>query len=158
MNYFLLNLFLAFAWMLLNGQYSSMDFATGFLVGLIALKLGQPFGWHSRYFRRFKSAFTLLIYFSYQMLASALRVVWDVVTPQHLSEPDIVYVPLDASSDLEITLLANMISLTPGSLSLDVTPDKKYLSVHVMFAPDHEVVIREIKQGLERKLLEVTRE
>lgn len=55
---------------------------------------------------------------------SAARVMWDVLTPTHLSQPDIIYVPLDAKSDIEITLLANMVSLTPGTLSLDVTPDK----------------------------------
>jgi multicomponent Na+:H+ antiporter subunit E len=91
------------------------------------------------------------------MIISVARVVWDVVTPTHLSDPDIVYIPLDVSTDLEITLLANMVSLTPGSLCLDVTPDKKYLVVHAMFAPRHEVVIKGIKGGLERLILEVTR-
>ena len=74
-----------------------------------------------------------------------------------LSDPDIVHVPLDVSTDLEISLLANMVSLTPGSLSLDITADKKHMVVHAMFAPEHEKVIREIKDGLEKRILEVTR-
>lgn len=157
MIYFFLNLFLALAWMLINGSYSGLNFVIGFTVGFFALRLSQPFGLKTSYFQRFKAALKLLLYFGYEVIVSVARVVWDVVTPTHLSEPDIVYIPLDVSSDLEITLLANMVSLTPGSLSLDVTSDKKYLVVHAMFAPQHDVVITGIKGGLERLILEVTR-
>lgn len=158
MTYFLLNLFLAIAWMMINGGYSGVDFIIGFIVGYLALALSQPFGLKTSYFRRVKAAWVLFFYFLYELVISVAKVVWDVLTPTHLSEPDIVYVPLDVSGDLEITLLANMVSLTPGTLSLDVTPDKQFLIVHAMFAPDHQKVIREIKDGMERKLLEVTRE
>ncbi|PSW18175.1 sodium:proton antiporter [Photobacterium sanctipauli] len=158
MIYFFLNLFLAMAWMLLNGQYSSIDFMVGFFIGYFTLKLCQPFGLKTSYFKKFKAFILLFLYFCYEMIVSVARVVWDVITPTHLSQPDIVYVPLDAETDLEITLLANMVSLTPGSLSLDVTPDKKFLVLHVMFAPDHEAVAQDIKQGLEARILEITRE
>lgn len=158
MIYLFLNLFLAIAWMLLNGSYSSVSFMIGFAVGFIALRLSQPFGLKSSYFRRFRAILSLLTYFCYEMVISVARVVWDVVTPTHLSEPDIVYVPLDVNSDIEITLLANMVSLTPGSLTLDITDDKGFMVVHAMFAPEHEKVIREIKDGLEKRILEVTRE
>ncbi|GAL27106.1 Na(+) H(+) antiporter subunit E [Vibrio variabilis] len=157
MSYFLLNLFLAFAWMLINGSYSSGNFVIGFIVGFFALRLSQPFGLKTSYFKRFTAALSLFVYFIYEMIVSVARVMWDVITPTHLSDPDIVYVPLDAKSDVEITLLANMVSLTPGSLCLDVTEDKKYLVVHAMFAPEHEEVIQSIKQGMERRILEVTR-
>ncbi|SBS33377.1 Na(+)/H(+) antiporter subunit E [Marinomonas aquimarina] len=157
MIYFFLNLFLALSWMLLSGNYSSINFVLGFVAGFFALRLSQPFGIKNSYFRVFSAAVGLLLYFFYELVVSVLKVVWDVITPTHLSEPDIIYVPLDAQSDLEITLLANMVSLTPGTLSLDVTPDKKHLVVHAMFAPEHEAVIRDIKDGLERRILEVTR-
>ncbi|WP_261884166.1 Na+/H+ antiporter subunit E [Vibrio pelagius] len=157
MIYLFLNLFLALAWMLLNGNYTSIDFILGFVVGFFALWLSQPFGLKTSYFRRFSALVSLFFFFCYEMMISVAKVVWDVVTPTHLSEPDIVYVPLDVKSDLEISLLANMVSLTPGSLSLDVTPDKKHLVVHAMFAPEHEKVIQEIKDGLEKRILEVTR-
>lgn len=157
MSYFILNLFLAMAWTLINGQYSSVDFIVGFIVGYFTLSLCQPFGLKTGYFKKFTAFVKLVIYFCYEMIVSVAKVVWDVITPTHLSQPDIVYVPLDAETDLEITLLANMVSLTPGSLSLDVTPDKKYLILHVMFAPDHESVKQDIKQGMEARILEVTR-
>ncbi|EGR3946293.1 Na+/H+ antiporter subunit E [Vibrio cholerae] len=157
MIYLFLNLFLATAWMLLNGDYSSLQFLLGFVVGFWALRLSQPFGLKTTYFRRFRAITTLILYFIYEMIVSVARVAWDVVTPKHLSDPDIVYVPLDARSDLEITLLANMVSLTPGTLSLDVSDDRQYLIVHAMFAPEHQAVINDIKNGLEKRILGVTR-
>ncbi|PMP07367.1 sodium:proton antiporter [Vibrio breoganii] len=157
MIYFFLNFFLALAWMLLNGSYNVIDFVLGFIVGFLALGLSQPFGLKTSYFKRFRAGVNLLLYFLYEMFVSVVRVTWDVITPTHLSDPDIVYVPLDVSTDLEITLLANMVSLTPGSLCLDVSVDRKHLVVHAMFAPDHEQVIREIKLGIEKRILEMTR-
>ncbi|MFO6422101.1 Na+/H+ antiporter subunit E [Motilimonas sp. KMU-193] len=157
MTYFLLNLCLAMAWMLLNGNYSSSHFFIGFIIGFVVLRLAQPFGVHASYFKRCKALLSLISYFSYEMVVSVARVTWDVLTPTHLSEPRIVYVPLDVSSDLEITLLSNMVSLTPGSLCLDITPDRRFLILHVMFAGKKQTVIDEIKHGLEQRILEVTR-
>ena len=92
----------------------------------------------------------LLIYFHYELMISVFRVAWEVLTPKQRSNPDIVYVPLDAKTDIEITLLANMVSLTPGTLSLDLNPEKTHLIVHAMFARDHNAVISAIKNGLEK--------
>lgn len=157
MIYLVLNLLFAGAWVLVNNAYSILDFAVGFALGLACLWLTRPFGMDSSYFRRLKAGTFLLIYFHYEMVKSVIRVAWDVLTPHSKSHPDIVRVPLDVTSDIEITLLANMVSLTPGTLSLDVTPEKTHLIVHAMFARDHNAVIASIKNRLERKLLEVTR-
>ena len=54
-------------------------------------------------------------------------------------------------------MLANLITLTPGTLTLDVAPDRKSLYVHAMFVDDPEQIRAEIKNGMERRLLEVMR-
>ena len=158
MTYLVLNLFFAGAWVLVNNAYSITDFLIGFILGLGCLWLMRPFGLDRSYFRRLKAAVILLVYFHYEMMVSVCRVAWDVLTPKPKSAPGIVHVPLDAKTDIEITLLANMVSLTPGTLSLDINPEKTQLIVHAMFARDHTEVISAIKNGLEKKLLEVTRE
>jgi multicomponent Na+:H+ antiporter subunit E len=84
-------------------------------------------------------------------------VLWDVVTPSHISRPGIIRLPLDARTDMEIMAVANLISLTPGTLSIDLSDDRHYLYVHVMFLDDVDVVRRELKDGLERRVLEVLR-
>jgi multicomponent Na+:H+ antiporter subunit E len=71
--------------------------------------------------------------------------------------PGIVAVPLDAQTDLEITLMANLITLTPGTLSLDVSEDRHTLYVHAMFVDSPESVRDSIKNGFERRLLELIR-
>lgn len=93
--------------------------------------------------------------FGYELVVSSLKVAQDVLTPQTLAKPGIVAIPLDVRSNFGITLLANLISLTPGSLSLDVTPDRQRLFVHVMFIDDLDEVRRSIKSGFERRILEV---
>jgi multicomponent Na+:H+ antiporter subunit E len=86
-----------------------------------------------------------------------LRVLWDVITPKHISRPGIIGIPLDARTDAEIMLVANLISLTPGTLSLDLSEDRRVLYIHVMFLDDIEETRQQIKQGLERRVLEVMR-
>ncbi len=158
MNLFLLNILLAFGWMLLNGNYGSTDFTIGFVVGFFALLLTEPFRNKPNYGRKFWAALKLLAVFFYKLLTSSLQVVWDVITPTHLSHPAIINVPLEVESDFEIMLLANIVSLTPGSLSLDVSEDRKYLVIHAMFSQDEQSVIDDIKETLERRILEVTRD
>ena len=74
-----------------------------------------------------------------------------------LMRPGVIGIPLDAKTDLEITMLANVISLTPGTLSLDVSPDRKTLYIHAMYVVDPDELRREIKDGLERRLMELLR-
>jgi multicomponent Na+:H+ antiporter subunit E len=86
-----------------------------------------------------------------------VRVAYDVITPSYYMRPAVVAIPLDARTDAEITLLANLISLTPGTLSLDLSADRRTLYVHGMFVRDRETFVRSIKHGLERRLLGVMR-
>lgn len=158
MNLFLLNILLAFGWMLLNGNYGSIEFTIGFLVGFFALLLTEPFRNKPHYGRKFLAAVKLLTIFLYKLLTSSLQVVWDVITPPHLSHPAIIKIPLDVESDLEIMLLANIVSLTPGSLTLDISEDRKFLIIHAMFSQNEQSVINDIKSTLERRILEVTRD
>ena len=69
----------------------------------------------------------------------------------------IVAVPLDAKTDAEITMLANLITVTPGSFSLEVSADRSVLYVHAMYVDDPETFRREIKNGFERRVLELLR-
>ena len=99
----------------------------------------------------------LIIFFIKALFMSNLRVLWDVVTPSHISRPGIIRLPLNARTDLEIMLVANLISLTPGTLSIDISEDRRFLYVHVMFLDDVETACRELKEGLEQRVLEVLR-
>ena len=155
MNMFAINTLLAVIWASLVTDFSLGGLATGYLIGYAALWVAQPlFGGPSIYHRRVFRVIRLFLFFLYELVVSSLRVAWDVLTPRHHSKPAIIEMPLDVKSDFEILLVTNLISLTPGTLSLDVTPDRSTLIVHAMFADDPEALVRELKDGMERKVKE----
>lgn len=100
-------------------------------------------------------AIGLICLLLYELVASSIRVAWEVLTPRTYARPGIIALPLDVRSDLGITVLANLISLTPGSLVLGVSPDRRMLFVHMMFIEEPEAERRAIKRGFERRVLEV---
>ncbi|MEJ2166440.1 MAG: Na+/H+ antiporter subunit E [Desulfobacterales bacterium] len=157
MNLFLLNIFLALGFDAVLGQLDLSGFLTGFLVGYMALWLTKPLYGQTRYFERLPKVLGLIGFFGKELLISNLRVLWDVITPRHISRPGIIGLPLDARTDGEIMLVANLISLTPGTLSLDLSEDRRMLYIHVMFLDDVDQTRAQIKQGLEKRVLEVMR-
>jgi multicomponent Na+:H+ antiporter subunit E len=156
MNLFAVNIVLAVVWAALMASFTLTSLLVGYVLGFAALWLAQPlFEQPQSYFRRVWRVLRLTGYFLYELVVSSLKVAWDVITPRHKSNPAIVEMPLDVQSDLEILLVTNLISLTPGTLSLDVTPDRKTLIVHAMFADDPEALVKELKNGMERMVKEV---
>ncbi|GMU23316.1 MAG: hypothetical protein AMXMBFR13_33950 [Phycisphaerae bacterium] len=157
MNVFLLNLLLTILWAATTGSARLGNVTVGFVVSFLVLWWLQPLLGPTAYFRKLPRALTFGLFFLWDLLRSNLRVAWDVVTPTAYRRPGIVAVPLDLKTDLEITLLANLLTLTPGSVTLDVSDDRKVLYVHAMFAADPEQVRRDIKQNYERRVMELFR-
>jgi multicomponent Na+:H+ antiporter subunit E len=154
---FLMNLLLSFIWVALTGSMYYSNFLFGFLLGFFILWVMNLNEGDQRYFNRVPKTLGLLLYFIYEMLVANLQVAYDVITPKYFFKPGIVSYPLEATSDLEINLLSTMISLTPGTLILDISEDKKSIFIHVMYLKNKEQFISQIKNGFERRLLEITR-
>jgi multicomponent Na+:H+ antiporter subunit E len=156
MNLFALNLLLAVIWAGLWGTFTLTQLTVGFVVGFATLWMTQPmFVGPNGYFLRAYRIVRLVLFFLYDLMMSSFQVAYDVLTPKDHSNPKILEMPLDVKSDIEILLVTNLISLTPGTLSLDVTPDRKTLIVHAMFADDPDAVIASLKSGMERMVREV---
>jgi multicomponent Na+:H+ antiporter subunit E len=156
MNIFALNLVLAVAWQGLTGSFTLSSLITGFALGYVALWFIQPLlGARSTYYGRVWRTFRLIFFFLWELVISSFRVAWEIVTPGDTSRSQIVEMPLDVESDIEILLVTNLISLTPGTLSLDVTPDRKTLIIHAMFVDDPDALVRDLKSGMERMVREV---
>lgn len=155
MNLFALNLILAVVWAALNASFTLSSLLIGYIIGFGGLWLSQPLFPDTRgYYLRVYRVIRLILFFLYELVVSSVRVAWDVITPAHLSKPAILTMPLDVKSDMEILLVTNLISLTPGTLSLDVTPDRSCLIVHAMFAEDPDALVAELKNGMERMVKE----
>lgn len=154
---FVINLFLAVVWVGLTGEFSHANFLVGFLLSALVIRIVTPVAGARHYAVKLWYGAELVGYFLWQLLLANLRVAYDVLTPTHRMSPGVIAVPLDARTDLEITLLANLITITPGSLSLDVSDDRSVLYLHVMHLGDIAEYRRQIKQGLEARILRLLR-
>lgn len=156
-SHFTLNILLTLVWVALTGQTDVSNFTFGFVLTFFILYLVSGEEARKSYFSRVPNIIIFILFFITELIKANLQVAYDVVTPKNYMKPGIVGIPLDAETDLEITLLANIITLTPGTLSLDVSTDKKTLYVHSMYIDDPEDFIIDIKMGFERKLLRILR-
>lgn len=158
MTFFLLNILLAMTWIILTAQFSLFNLVLGYLLGFAVLWITQyrkdavP-----AYFRKIPQVASFLTYLTWEVIMSNLRVTRDILSLRPRMRPGIVAVPLDAATDAEISLLANLITLTPGTLSLDVSDDRKVLYIHAMYVRDIELFKRRIKEEMERRVMEVLR-
>ena len=154
---FLWNLMLALAWVAMTGGFTPMNFVLGFLLGYVILVFSQRVLGSTSYFVKGIQVVSFAVFFARELILANLRVAYDVITPGYHIRPAIIAVPLDAKTDAEITMLANLITITPGSFSLEVSADRSVLYVHAMYVDDPEAFRREIKDGFERRVLELLR-
>lgn len=114
--------------------------------------------YHRSYFKKFPKVISLLVYFLRKVFVANIRVAYDILTPGYQMKPTVIALPLSLKSDLEITLLACMITLTPGTLSLDVSEDRKILYIHALYLKGNDVIQlkAELKNGFERRIIELT--
>jgi multicomponent Na+:H+ antiporter subunit E len=96
----------------------------------------------------------LVLVFLREFALSVFRVSRLVLTPRMRLAPGIFVFPLTLTRDFEITLLANLITLTPGTLTVDVSDDRRSLLVHALDSPDPDKARREIAEGFERLIRE----
>ncbi|MCI0921603.1 Na+/H+ antiporter subunit E [Sphingobacterium rhinopitheci] len=154
---FLMNLLLSFIWVALTGSMYYTNFVFGFMIGFGILWIMNRNDTDRRYFNKVPRIISFIFYFLYEMIKANVQVAYDVMTPKYFMRPGIVKYPLNAKTEMEINLLSTMISLTPGTLILDISEDKKTMYIHVMYLQDPEKFVRDTKSGLERRLLEAIR-
>ncbi|OWV88151.1 cation:proton antiporter [Rhizobium sp. N122] len=154
---FLFNLLLAIAWVAVTGSASLHNLVFGFLLAALSLAvIREPFGGKG-YLRRVCLVLSLALLFLKELSLSAWKVTLTILSPDMKLKPGIFAFPLTVTSDFEITLLANLITLTPGTLSVDVSTDRRTLYVHALDCSDPKTSKRDIANGFERKIMEAFR-
>ncbi len=157
MNFALVSVVLALIWVMITANTSELNLLLGWLIGLAALWFIRDRIVAPRFFEKLRRIMGLTLLFFYELTLSAFRVAILVITPnmkKHL-KPGIIAFPLKAKSDSEITLLANLITLTPGTLSVDVSRNREVLYIHALSVDDKEELIKSIAKGFEKKIIEV---
>lgn len=151
------NILLTFIWVALTGDFSLGNYLFGFILSFFLLKIVASGREKTKYFRIVPRVISFIFFFLYELFKANIEVAYEVITPKLNMTPGIIKVPLDVQTDLEITFLANLISLTPGTLSLDVSEDRKVLYVHSMYIKDRESFIFGIKNGFEKRIMDITK-
>lgn len=151
----LLNVFLAFCWMFLSNDPSAAGFITGYALGMLSL-----------FFRRFLPA--SFIYgicflssnsfdFLKELYLANVSVMKSVLSPKLNIRPGIFAFKTELTKDWEITLLSLLITLTPGTLVMDISDDRTILYIHAMDIEDAEKAIFDIRESFEKAIQEVSR-
>jgi multicomponent Na+:H+ antiporter subunit E len=91
-------------------------------------------------------------FFISELVVANVRVAADVLKPRTSIQPAVVAIPLDITSDAEILLLSALINITPGSVTIDLSEDRRTLFVHVMHMTSPEASRHEIKTGFEQRV------
>lgn len=154
---FILNLVIAFVWMFLSNDISPLQFVFGYAAGgLIVWGLRRL--WPGDFYLiRLWAVLKLLALFIRELFASSIAVVRHILRPKLAIRPGIFAYPTSLKSDWEVTLLSCLICLTPGTLTLDVSPDKGTLYIHAMDIGDVDELVHQIRTTFEKAILEVTR-
>lgn len=153
-----INLLLALLWASIIGPFTPANFAVGFLVGYTVLLLCSGNGQIPRYSRQVVASIQLTVFTIVELVNANVRVAWYTVSRLSSLQPAVLRVPLEEDlTDAEVTLLAILVTLTPGTLTLDVLGNNEAMLIHFMHVDDPEKSIREVKDGFERRILEVTR-
>lgn len=156
---FLLNLLLSLVWVALTGHLNYSNFLFGFVMGFFILwMLTRASGAKEKdYFYRVPKIIFFFLHFFVDMIRANIEVAKEIITPELNMTPGVIAYEHNLKSDFEITMLTNLIALTPGTMVLKISEDKKILYIHGLYLKDREKFVHKIKNDLEKKLIEIVR-
>lgn len=153
----LLNFFLAFLWMFLKTSFTPASFLVGYFWGLVILYVFRSYFPDRFYLHRVSAIIKLFFLFIKELILSNLNVLKHVLKPKLDIKPGIFALPTELEKDWEIMLLANLITLTPGTLTVDVSDNNKILYIHAVNIDDVKESVDSIKNTFEKAIMEVSR-
>lgn len=154
---FMVNLLIAIIWMFLNDSYTMANFVFGFLIGLLLLFVLRRFMEFDFYFVRVIAFARLVWIFLIEMIKANIDVSKVVLRPKLNNKPGIIAVDTSLETELEISTLAALITLTPGTVSMDFSVDGKTIYVHSIDVDDRDAMVAQIKGSFEKAIKEVTK-
>jgi len=145
-SYLALNLLLAVVWMLLTGGFSLFSLGVGLVMGFVAISAGQSVIGSRRYVRAVAGTGRLLVGFVRELVVANLQLARDILRPNPPFVPGFLAFDVRALGRAETVALANLVSLTPGTVSVDLDDEGLTLYVHTLYAHDPEAT----RAGLRR--------
>lgn len=156
MSHLLLNILLAVTWSALSGNFEPINLGFGFILGFVVLRvIAFSNNLPNSYFSRFFRIFEFIFFFVFEVIKANIRLAVTILSPRMNLRPAVIAYPLELKSEAGIILLANLITLTPGTLSLDISGDRKVLYIHTIYLKNADIFRTEIREGYERRVREI---
>lgn len=152
-----LNFILAFLWIFIKGSYDPISLLRGYLFGMLIIFLFRRYFKNRFYLVNIWALIKLAYIFLSELIKANIAIIKIVLKPKLDMRPGIFALETDLQKDWEITLLSSLITLTPGTLVIDVSDDNKILYVHAMDIGEVEEEINGIKNTFEKAIMEVSR-
>lgn len=153
----LVNLFIGILWMFLQDDWSVLTFFSGYLFGLFVLFILRRFFKAKFYLFTLHAVVKLFLIFIWEMFVSSILVISKIIKPKIDIKPGIFSFETSLEGDIEVTLLALLITLTPGSVVMEISPDNKIFYTHTMDIPEMSNAVLESKDKFEDAIKKVTR-
>ncbi|WP_020615847.1 Na+/H+ antiporter subunit E [Paenibacillus daejeonensis] len=154
---FIINMIIAFIWMFLHNEWTFSFFIVGFLVGAGFVFVFRRFFGGRYYMYRVWKCVKLMLLFLRELVLSSIVVIRHIIQPELKIRPGIFAYETKLSSNWELTVLACLLTLTPGTLILEVSKERQTLYLHAMNMADEEKYVSQIRDIFEKAILEVTR-
>lgn len=138
MTFLALNLLLAIVWMFLVGSFWIGSLLFGLVLGFVVLAASQSYVGSGRYVRAVTGTFKLTVVFLYELVVANLQLSRDVLRPTSPFKPGFMRVEVDDLTSGQAVLLGHLISLTPGTLTVDFDPQQGALYIHSIYAQNPE--------------------
>ena len=149
------SLLLAVFWLLLVNEVSAAQVVLGILLGLALPLISRRLHAARPVLRRPAVALELAALFAYDIVVANLVVARAVLGPMSRIRPRFVRVPLEIQDPAAAMLLAGMVTLTPGTVSVDIDLSARILTVHMLLADDEQAAVRQIKARYEARIREI---
>ncbi|MEX5894752.1 Na+/H+ antiporter subunit E [Staphylococcus haemolyticus] len=151
----ILNFILAFIWIFLSGSYTLNNLLLGFILGLGFVYLFSGILPGRFYFIKIYKILKLAVVFFVELLKANIDVLKIVLQPKLKNEPGFFVYHTDLKTDWQIVLLSNLITLTPGTVVLGISDDRKKIYIHSIDFSTKEEEVEGIKSSLEKVVREV---
>ena len=108
-----------------------------------------------RFIKSIYYLFSFVFFYLLKIIESNIYLAYDILTPRMHTNPGFIWVPVKLKSNIGILMFSNLLSMTPGTLSVDLSDDRKKLLVHYLYDNEQSVVFDEINK-IQDKIMKLT--
>ena len=151
-----LNIGISLVWAFLHTSFTVKHLVVGFILGAILIWILSPFlSNHNFYLIRILRIIKLMVIFLIELVKACFHVLYHIFQIELKIKPGIIRMEIDLDTPGEITLLANLITLTPGTLTVEVAKDNSALYIHTLVIDDAKSICDGIHNSFEKNIKKV---